>query len=242
MFNMFKNKKWQKLESGQALMEYWPAIPASIMVMISAGLIVSFLRGSFGQTVDILTVSDIEVCEENEEDKTGPETIVVDRHTIIFVGDVYDPETDTTTVTYRVTSEPGPDLSHWVLSIPKGIADKITDVSEQWGWTDADPTTGVSGIKFDTGYEGSGGGGPPADKGPKNKIKPGGRQIMQIYMLQEDSSSGETREISITLDGHFEFEPTVVTTKSGADNIGTGEIPAPSVIIIDLGTTRENCD
>ena len=43
----------QKLESGQALMEYWPTIPAAIMIVISASIMVSFLQDGFSTTADV---------------------------------------------------------------------------------------------------------------------------------------------------------------------------------------------
>lgn len=241
---MYQDKKWHKLESGQALMEYWPTIPAAIMIIISAGLIVNFLRGSFSQTSDVLNRVNLEVCETNEDETQGPVSVVVDRHDISFVSAVYDPETNTTTVTYQVTSDPSPDLSHWVLGIPKEIADLITDSSEKWSWTDGDPATGAVGIKFDTGYgdgggEGAGGEGAGGKGKGKGKMTPITRYIPNIYLLL---ATGETREISLTLDGEFTFEPTVVTTKSGSDSVGTGELPAPTLVVIDLGTTSEGCE
>ena len=162
---MVQDKKWHKLESGQAMMEYWPTIPAAIMIVISAGLIVSFLRGSFSQTADVLNRVNIEVCETTEEESTGPDSSIVDRHLFELVSVNFDGTN--TTVVYRVTSAAKYSLSHWTLSIPKSVADNIIDESEPWSWTDNDPTTGAVGIKFDTGYDGEGGSGGTGSDIPK---------------------------------------------------------------------------
>ena len=98
---MSTNKRWQSLESGQALMEYWPTIPAAIMVMISAGIIVSFLRGSFSQTADALNRVNAEICETDEDEQSGPSSTVVGDKLVELVGVNYDGTN--TTVIYRVT-------------------------------------------------------------------------------------------------------------------------------------------
>lgn len=150
---MFKGRNWQQLESGQALMEYWPTIPAAIMIVISAGLVVSFLRGSLTQATDGLNRASagvrIEVCETTE-DNNGGQSSFVGTHNFEFVGSTYDGEN--TTIVYRVSSSEKYALSHWVLGISKEVADNIIDQSEPWEWTNNDPTTGAVGIKFDTGY------------------------------------------------------------------------------------------
>jgi hypothetical protein len=254
---MSKDKRWHKLESGQALMEYWPTIPAAIMIIISAGLIVNFLRGSFSDTADALNRVSDEICETSE-DKTGPDSQVVDRHLFELVSVTYDGTN--TTVVYQVTSAEKWSLSHWTLGISKDIADNIIDESEAWGWTDNDPKTGAVGIKFDIGYEGGGdseeteegeGGGPDPDKekgpdpdkekGPK-KLRPLSRQIMNIQFQTEETTTtisiadGEAREIRLLLSGEYDFEPVTVTTKSANDNGVTGTVSGPVRIIIDEGT------
>lgn len=98
---MAQSKKWHNLESGQALMEYWPTIPAAIMIIISAGLIVSFLRGSFSQTADALNRVNDEICETDENEESGPGSTIVGDKLVELVGVNYDGTN--TTVTYRVT-------------------------------------------------------------------------------------------------------------------------------------------
>lgn len=67
----------------------------------------------------------------------------------------YDAAADTTTFTYSVVSGRKPSISHWVIAIPAscGGAEVLVGSNDSTvTWTDADPTTGVRGIKFDTGY------------------------------------------------------------------------------------------
>lgn len=69
----------------------------------------------------------------------------------------YDAAAQTTTFTYTVTSNPGggPAISHWVIAIPPscGGADVLVGSNDpQVAWVNSDPTTGVRGVKFDTGY------------------------------------------------------------------------------------------
>jgi hypothetical protein len=99
-----KNKRWHKLESGQALMEYWPTIPAAIMIIISTGLVVNFLRGSFSQTADALNRVSEEICETDEDENSGPSTTVVGDKLVELVSVNYDGSD--TTIIYRVTEAP----------------------------------------------------------------------------------------------------------------------------------------
>ena len=52
-------KWWHRLESGQAMVEYWPTLPAAIMVMIVAGALVGPMGRIFRQTADALN---LETC------------------------------------------------------------------------------------------------------------------------------------------------------------------------------------
>lgn len=104
---MSNKKWWHNLEQGQALMEYWPTIPAAIMIIISTGILGSFLRSSFGQTAEVLNRSsagiDYEQCEVTEDSETGTDAVVVGNQLIEFVGKNYDGTN--TTIVYRVTEE-----------------------------------------------------------------------------------------------------------------------------------------
>lgn len=73
-------------------------------------------------------------------------------YAVAFQGAAYDSAQDRTTFTYRVTSNPagGPAISHWVIGFdatPVVVAS--SDPAVSFG---VDPTTGVRGVKFDTGY------------------------------------------------------------------------------------------
>lgn len=52
--------------------------------------------------------------------------------------------------TYKVTSGSGPAISHWILKL---CTDFFDHASEDWDEPGLDPTTGVTGTKFDTGYD-----------------------------------------------------------------------------------------
>lgn len=68
----------------------------------------------------------------------------------------YNTTANTTTFTYTVTSNPagGPSISHWVIAIPPscGGAEILVGSNDPLAvFTNSDPTTGMRGIKFDTG-------------------------------------------------------------------------------------------
>jgi len=70
----------------------------------------------------------------------------------------YSSVSNTTTFTYSVSSNPagGPAISHWVLGLTgecagaNAIAASSDPLTE---WSRPDPTTGLTGVKFDTGYD-----------------------------------------------------------------------------------------
>ncbi len=67
-----------------------------------------------------------------------------------FVSAVYDANTNRTAFTYQATSSGDPGLSHFILEIPVNgcVRDRWISGGE---WVNPDPTTGVSGLKFDGG-------------------------------------------------------------------------------------------
>jgi len=70
-------------------------------------------------------------------------------HNITFVSHTFDGTYSTWT--YNVTSGTRPSLSHWIISWCAPGA--IVGASEYWEYVAPDPRTGITGIKFDTGYE-----------------------------------------------------------------------------------------
>lgn len=69
---------------------------------------------------------------------------------------VYNSESNTTTFTFSVTSGTKPSISHWTIAIDPDCGGPEILVGSNdplVTWTESDPTTGVRGIKFDTGYE-----------------------------------------------------------------------------------------
>jgi|GEM_PF-2273520 len=70
----------------------------------------------------------------------------------------YDESSDETFFSYIVVSNPGggPAISHWVIEFDEdcGSADAIAGSNDPLvEWNNEDPTTGVRGVKFDTGYD-----------------------------------------------------------------------------------------
>lgn len=217
-----KEPTWKRLQRGQALVEYWPTLPAAVAVMIGAAIIVGFLNTSFLKTLNGLE----SYCKTSETTTTTAE---MHNHRIEASAAVYDPVTNRTTVAFTVTSGSKPSISHWILGLPKGVAAHIIQWSEPWSWTDYDPTTGAAGVKFDNGYEADdeqeGGG---KGKG-KDKAGTSGIVLASYTRLVAAETSGGTavRVISLTLDGNYQFGTITVTTKAGTDQVGVGQISGP---------------
>lgn len=226
---------WTRLQRGQAMMEYWPTIPAAVAIMIAAGALAHMLNGAFLTTADALNRSGMgtEVCNDTVETTDGADSVVLDDHKIETCANVYDPETDTTTFCFTVTTGCSPSISHWTLGLPKDVADNIVDSSEKYVAWALDPATGISGIKFDTGYEctESEGGGKDKDKkvyvpvsDPRFVSRVGTQPVMQIAM----PATGDSRDIFMVLSGQYEWEPVPVAIKTSTD-VYTSTISAPAV-------------
>jgi hypothetical protein len=241
MFNM----KWIRRQRGQAMAEYQTLIPIGVMIAITAGLITGFLGDSFKKTIGGLETRGIECEAAAPEDNQGPTLATMGNHTIRLTASVYNPEDDTTTVTYTVTSGASPSISHWVLGLPQVVADNILEVSEQHEWTDADPTTGTRGIKFDTGYEvggggsGGGGGGHSGGKGGGKSALNSGivltSSTVRVYrgsfaaVYSADEFDTVSREITLLISGNYDWGTADTSIKAGTDTY-TSTIRTPIVI------------
>ena len=215
---MFRNRN-RKLERGQALAEYVVTVPVGIAILIVSGLIVGFLTSSFEETADGLQPDPYE-CNQNDsndEDNEGPRTAQLSCHTIELISDVYDANTDTTTVGYRVTSACDPSISHWTLALPSSVASKIQSASEMYE-VGTDPTTGLTGIKFDTGYESGGGG--------KGRGRASTTDIV-LVSSNHGTRHEEVRDVFLTMGGYFEWNYTDLGVKAGTETY-TSVISAPS--------------
>lgn len=202
---------WKRLQRGQSLMEYWPTIPASVAIMIGAAILVSFVNTAFLRTLNGLE----SYCTTGESITQSAE---VHDHKVEPSGVVYDPATNRTTIAYTVTSGSKPSLSHWTLGLSKAVANNIVKASEDWVWTDYDPTTGAVGVKFDIEYE--------ADKGKASASGLMMASYSRIVTVEAASSTG-VRIISLTLDGNYAFGAITVTTKAGSDQVGVGTVTGP---------------
>ena len=71
---------------------------------------------------------------------------------IALVGSSYDADAGQTTFTYAVKSGSKPAISHWVLGLAPEATPTVVSSSDAATVVGTDPTTGLYGIKFDTGY------------------------------------------------------------------------------------------
>jgi hypothetical protein len=236
MQNNNNESLWMRLQRGQALSEYIPTFPAAIMIMIGASLITGILIDSFQRTVDILTPGYGLPCEaEDTSHDEGPLVAHLGPHKIELTARVYDPVSNTTSVTYKVSSADQPSISHWTLAIPRSIFDNIIEVSENnWSWTDADPWTGTAGIKFDDGYEHTGGGGPGGPPGgrPPGQSNNGGIVLASFNpavpnFVEQEEYHYVSREVTLLISGQYEWGPTEVSVKAGQETYYTSISGAP---------------
>ncbi len=200
---------WQRLQSGQAMMEYWPTIGASVAFLtLSAGLslgIWNMYRGAIdafdraGGPSETCTASQLD-AEGGSSDAADMQSPVdgegigdiesLGDHRVELVANRYDPETGRTTLAYRITSGSRPSISHITFGFASCV--EVLQASEQVSYVNPDPTTGAVGYKFDTGYE-----------------------------------DLESRTVYMTLRGQVQMGSVNVTTKSGRSQIYTGTITGP---------------
>lgn len=230
--------RWWQLQQGQALLEYWPTIPVGIMIIIAASGLARWLNSAYLMTVDELNRAGMnrELCNTPEEDDDGPTIAFLGDHVIELIATNYNPTDNVTTVVYRVTSGAQPSISHWVLGVPQTVAGEVRNVSEQWEWTNNDPTTHIAGIKFDTAYES--GDENSNDGGPKDKSGGGKKKSSSfrhhsgyrfIFNSDPNVEQSDTREIFMMLSGQYDFEPVTVTIKAGTETY-SGTLSAPKII------------
>lgn len=208
-----QESRWIRLQRGQALVEYWATLPAAVAIMFSAALIATNLNSIFLKTANGLD----RYCQSTFTDMVAP----VFQHTIESSAYSYDPQTNRTTVAYTVTSGTQPSISHWVLGIPKAVANRVLQTSEAWSWTESDPTTGAKGMKFDIGYNPTGG--TETGKGGKGN----GKNSNKIFIGPMLQTATEERVISITLEGPYQFGALSVTIKAGNTQVGSGTVSGP---------------
>ncbi|MCB9451111.1 MAG: hypothetical protein H6672_06705 [Anaerolineaceae bacterium] len=233
-------ERLHRLQSGQALVEYWPTIPVAIAIMVGASILVGAVGNAFLKTANGLEG----YCKPETEQEV--ETVAnIFNHTIEASARVYDPNTNRTTIAFTVTSGSQPSISHWILGVPKGVADHVISTSEAWEWVDSDPTTGMAGMKFDTGYEST----DPTDGNDGGNNKGGKknasiRQPIYAKTLSPVMAAAffelETRVISITLDGNYQFGAVTVTTKAGSDQVGSSTVNGPIAPAGDDNNNQNN--
>ncbi|GAB4512339.1 MAG: hypothetical protein OHK0046_11690 [Anaerolineae bacterium] len=239
--------KIHRLQRGQAMSEYMVIVPAAIMIAIAAGLISSAIIGALTKTVDAFETAEqtCQVAEDQGARRDGATTTDMGNHNVTLSSVVYNEADDTTTIAYRVTSGPSPSISHWTLGLPAEVAGKMISANEQYE-RGTDPTTGVTGVKFDTGYEvntnggggnggggngggGNGGGGKGGGKGGNgDSSAQSGTIVLARYNSQSNDEDIETvsRTVILLVSGQFDFGSTTVSIKAGQD-VHTATISAP---------------
>lgn len=137
----------------------------------------------------------------------GPDEVTLSTGSSSFFIEFLGTSTDGLTWTYRVTELSGKDLSHWILGLCPAAYDSVVSWSPTVGpgiegveLVDPDPTTGVSGIKWDL----------------KDNFDP-------------NCVDRDTREFSVTLDTLFPIGTTEVGIKTGGrgSKTATGFIAGP---------------
>lgn len=235
MLKWLKFHKVRELEKGQALSEYSATFPLMILVgVVLGGAMGPGLVNAYQEIVNSFKTCPTAEVSEPE----GKTTAELGEHTIELVVNYYDEETDTTHVSYKVTSGGDPSISHWVLGLPEGAEiDNWGDFAdEQPSWVENDPSApngeGISGLKFDKGYESTGdnGGGNPGND--KEKDNPGrGRNeastlsltngytltFSPYYETQQQELITDSRTIGLILVGAYDFIETEVAVKAGGD-------------------------
>ncbi len=231
-----------RTQPGQALLEYNVLIPIGILIALMAGAIGAFLTDSFQQTADGLQ-PEAQDCEEgdpgsNENDTQGPNYATMAGHSVTLTSHVYNEATKTTSITYRVTSSGDPSISHWILALPSNILSKVVSASEAYE-IGTDPTTGVTGIKFDRGFESSGGSGNTGNGNNGNNGNGNKRSDAGIVLVSAPRQPrlAETRDIMIMLVGDFEWNGVTVAIKAGTQTYSS-TITAP----VRIKEEEQNCD
>lgn len=80
---------------------------------------------------------------------------VIDYSISLAASPAFDAAANTTTFTYSVVSGTQPSISHWVLALGGscgGAGSLVSSNDPLTVWSSPDPTTGMTGVKFDTGY------------------------------------------------------------------------------------------
>lgn len=216
--------RWFRWQRGQALAEYWPTIPAAIAIMLAGGLLVNFVTGTLLTTVDYLETGGLECSDQTPEDvEEGPTVANPGPHKIELVSRSYDEENDTTTVTYRVSSQADPSISHWILGIPRGVDLKGVQGESKWEWVTNDKKTGATGLKFDTGYA----------------AVPD--ELDGLSLVSYPTRRIEDRVVILTLGGYYQWDTTPVAVKAGGDAYTT-VITAPVRIIERESSDAGECE
>ncbi len=197
-------EKMRKMEKGQALLEYVATFPAAIMVGIVVGAAMGPGLVNMYQRV-VLTFEEEVVCETT----TPPTKSYPGGHEIEVVDHNYDGAE--TTVTYRVKSTNNPSISHWVLGLSEDAYDDLISISEGNTEFGTDPTSGTTGLKFDTGYETASNIQNPTDI----RMMSGTTLAFAPYNAPQQQLITDEREITMVFSGEYDLVEEKVSIKAG---------------------------
>lgn len=126
---------WWRFQSGQAMVEYWPTLPAAVMVMICAGAIAGPLGHIFHQTADTLNL--VTCGDAPPAYFTLPVGDVVE-----ILGTDYDSKHDRSTFTLSIPGD-----SDTYLALSQEDLERIAQSSDNYDVYE-DPSTGETGVVF----------------------------------------------------------------------------------------------
>ncbi len=237
-----KRSRWFRWQRGQAMAEYWPTIPAGIIIMLSAAGIVQFITSSLTRTVEGLEYTGAMECEmtTGTPETDGPLFAETSGKEFVITSDVEgtDTENPTTTITITVTDTTNPAISNIGLGMPRAVYEAIMDITvagaSGWKteWVDPDPNAGIPGLKFEGLFDDGGGEEPlegeePAGGGKPPKKKSAGDIVLVGYA---ERSTGNSVTIILTLAGYYDWSITPVWVKAGT-TVHYTEISLPAKLV-----------
>ncbi len=127
---------WWQMQSGQALVEYWPTIPAAVMVMIVAAAVVGPIGHIFHRTSDALNLV---ACGD-----APPAYFTLPIGSVVEVlGANYDSDNNRSTFTLGVPGD-----SNVILGLTEEEVQRIAEASENYN-SYQNPDTGDWQVSFD---------------------------------------------------------------------------------------------
>lgn len=173
--------------------------------MLSASVLTSFVTSSFEKTIQGFESSGLDCPVGISAEEEGPSTADLGGHKVEFISSNYDEENDVTRVGYKVTSHDKPAISHWILAFPPELWPLLEVEGEGKIEYGVDPSTGINGVKMDTGFD--------PKEGGKKTFNPDLGGIMLTGTSARRAT--EVREVYFSLVGHYELTVVQIGLKAG---------------------------